>query len=77
MLHEFLHVVLESQAHVGQPWWFREGLALELTGDKPTDAQYTQALRRVKQLVTEHGLDRVLTFWRQGLAGNISSSASQ
>ena len=71
LLHEFLHVVLESQAHAGQPWWFREGLTLELTGDKPTDVRYTQALRRVKQLVTEHGLDRVLTFWRQGLAANI------
>ncbi len=68
LLHEFLHVVLESQAHAGQPWWFREGLTLELTGDKPADAKYTQALGRVKRLIREHGLDRVLTFWRQGLA---------
>ena len=70
LLHEFLHVVLESQAKAGQPWWFREGLTLELTGDKPTDAKYTDALRRVRQLVTQHGLDRVLTFWRQGLAAD-------
>ncbi len=67
LLHELLHVVLESQAHADQPWWFREGLTLELTGDQPTDAKYTQALRKVKSLISEHGLDRVLTFWRQGL----------
>ena len=73
LLHEFLHVVLESQAKAGQPWWFREGLALELTGDKPTDAKYTDALQRVRHLVTQHGLDRVLTFWRQGLAADIPS----
>lgn len=72
LLHELLHVVLESQARAGQPWWFREGLTLELTGDKPTDAKYTQALRRVKQLVSEHGLDRVLVFWRQGLAADVA-----
>ena len=73
LLHEFLHVVLESQAHAGQPWWFQEGLTLELTGDKPADAKYTQALARVKRLITEHGLDRVLTFWRQGLGTAIAS----
>jgi hypothetical protein len=72
LLHEFLHVVLESQAHAGHPWWFREGLTLELTGDKPTDSKYTQALIRVKRLITEHGLDRVLTFWRNGLSAAVA-----
>ncbi|MBY0505816.1 MAG: SpoIID/LytB domain-containing protein [Bryobacteraceae bacterium] len=72
LLHELLHVVLESQGQAGQPWWFREGLTLALSGDKPTDARYTQALQRVRQLVSEHGLDRVLTFWRQGLGTAIA-----
>ena len=72
LLHELLHVVLESQGQAGQPWWFREGLTLELTGDKPTDARYVQALHRVRRLVSEHGLDRVLTFWRQGLGAAVA-----
>jgi stage II sporulation protein D len=68
LLHELLHVVLESEAKPGHPWWFREGLTLQLTGDKPTDAKYAAALTRVKGMVSVYGLARVLTFWRQGLA---------
>jgi hypothetical protein len=67
LLHELLHVLLESEGKPNQPWWFREGLTMELTGDKPTDAKYSAALTRVKGMVSVYGLARVLTFWRQGL----------
>jgi hypothetical protein len=63
--------VLESGGHANQPWWFREGLALELTGDKPTDPKYSAALTRVKGMVTVYGLPRVLSFWRQGLGSAV------
>ena len=73
LLHELLHVVLESQAKPNQPWWFREGLTLQLTGDKPADAKYFAALTRVKGMITVYGLPRVLDFWRQGLGAAVPS----
>jgi len=36
--HEFVHVLLENHAAPQTPLWFREGLAMLMTGDVPTSA---------------------------------------
>jgi stage II sporulation protein D len=36
--HEFIHLLLETNAAPQTPLWFREGLAMLLAGDAPSDA---------------------------------------
>jgi stage II sporulation protein D len=67
LLHEMIHVVLEANTHRAHPWWFREGFALHLAGERPKDATYESALKRVDELVQRHGRDRVLAYWSEGL----------
>ena len=66
LLHEMVHVVLEGNTRVEHPWWFREGLALELAGDEPGSAEYRAARDRVRKLIAERGREGVLRLWREG-----------
>ena len=67
LLHEMLHMVLEASARRAQPWWFREGLAQHLAGDRHTNPDYAKARQRVDALVQRDGRERVLVYWRDGL----------
>lgn len=59
--HELLHALLESNTRVAQPMWFREGLVQALTEESSADAQ------KVKALLGEQGLAKVMQYWREGL----------
>lgn len=67
LLHEMLHVALESHSTAGQPWWFREGLALAIANERPTDPKYREAADRVNGLLARNGRDTVLGWWQRGL----------
>lgn len=59
--HELLHALLEANARVQHPMWFREGLVQALNGESSADAE------KVKALLKQQGLVKVLQFWREGL----------
>ncbi len=67
LLHEALHVAIESRARPGLPLWFREELAGYL--GRP------DARTRVGRLVAAHGLDAVLKWLTEGLPATIAASA--
>lgn len=67
LLHEMLHVVLEANRRRAQPWWFREGLAQFLAGDRHGTPDYVKARERVDALVARDGRERVMAYWRDGL----------
>jgi stage II sporulation protein D len=68
LLHECLHLVLESHAYPKHPWWFREGLALCLAGSRNEASEsYRAAREQVSRLIQEVGKEQTLVFWRQGL----------
>jgi hypothetical protein len=67
LLHEMLHVLLEANTRLAHPWWFREGLAQHLAGDRHGNAEYTKSRQRVEALVERDGRERVLAYWREGL----------
>jgi stage II sporulation protein D len=69
--HEMLHMVLESRAAPGHPWWFREGLVLFLNGEQPSEPSYDAAVRRVRTLVRDHGQSAVIGWWQRGLPRQI------
>ncbi len=70
LLHEMLHVAVESQANPHTPEWFREGLVLYLAGDPAParDQTYAADLARVRALVTRHGRATVMQWLRTGSA---------
>lgn len=64
LLHEMLHLLIESRAHPSLPAWFREGLALYLTnaqGPKRPDEA------RVRALLDRHGRRAVMDWLLRGL----------
>jgi stage II sporulation protein D len=61
LLHEMLHVVLESQAHTDTPEWFREGLARYFAGPDGTRER-----ARVRALIDRNGRERVMEWLRTG-----------
>ena len=75
LLHEMLHLLIESRAHHDLPLWFREGLALYLADtawDKlrnETEARqaYRTAHARVRALVDRHGRAAVMEWLVRGL----------
>ncbi|MCL4854768.1 MAG: SpoIID/LytB domain-containing protein [Bryobacteraceae bacterium] len=84
LLHESLHLLIESNAHPSLPEWFREGLALCLSdsdaalqqrGRAATKAEashraaHRQAKERVERLLQRFGRQRVLGWVRSGLPG--------
>jgi hypothetical protein len=59
--HELLHALLESNTRMQHPMWFREGLVEALNGESSVNAE------KVKALLREQGLVKVLQSWRVGL----------
>jgi SpoIID/LytB domain protein len=59
--HELLHALLETNTRVRHPMWFREGLVEALNGEGGADAE------KVKTLLREQGLSKVLHHWQTGL----------
>jgi stage II sporulation protein D len=79
LLHEMLHVAVESQANPKTPMWFREGLVLYLSGtpapvangsgpEQDLRRNYQSALARVRTLVEHHGRAAVMQWLRTGNA---------
>jgi stage II sporulation protein D len=77
LLHEMLHVAVESQAHPRTPMWFREGLVLFLAGtpvpavngggaEQDLRRSYQSALSRVRALVEHNGRTKVIEWLRSG-----------
>jgi stage II sporulation protein D len=75
LLHEMLHVAVESQANPKTPLWFREGLVLYLAGtplppangsgeEQELRRSYQSALARVRALVERNGRDQVMQWLR-------------
>jgi stage II sporulation protein D len=64
LLHEMLHLLIESRAHPSLPPWFREGLALYLT-----DAQGPRRREetRIRALVERHGRAALMDWLAHGL----------
>jgi stage II sporulation protein D len=60
LLHEMLHVAVESRAKPGLPEWFREGLVAYLVDPG--------APSRVRSLVDRYGRDAVISWLRTGNA---------
>lgn len=83
LLHEFLHLLVESRAHPSLPWWFREGLVLYLAeperpaaGDAATAGardrgSYEAARSRVKRLAEAHGRAQLAAWLTGGLPGGL------
>jgi stage II sporulation protein D len=79
LLHEMLHVAVESQAGPKTPQWFREGLVLYLAGtplppptgiaeEQAMRREYQAALARVRSLVDRNGRVTVMQWLRTGNA---------
>ena len=68
VLHEALHLVIESRAHPSLPAWFREGLVERLAEARGGDAA---ARARVGRLVREHGPATVLGWVTSGLPADV------
>ena len=77
--HELLHLLIESRARAGLPWWFREGLALSLAGGAPPDSKaYADARRRTDDCIARYGRGAVLGWVAAGLPPELkNASASQ
>ena len=77
LLHEMLHVAVESQASPKTPQWFREGLVLNLAGAPVSGAsgsgaeqqmrrEYESARARVRALIDRQGRATVMQWLRTG-----------
>jgi stage II sporulation protein D len=66
--HEMYHVLIESNSRAALPLWFREGLALSLSGGPAsTDAGYAEARTRVDANIGRYGKAVVLGWLSTGL----------
>jgi stage II sporulation protein D len=74
LLHEMLHVAMESHARAELPGWFREGVVLYLAGDRGADALYRDARSRVDRLVATHGRAAVLGWVASGFPRELANS---
>jgi len=84
LLHEMLHIEVESQANPRTPEWFREGLVLYLAGTAATAVteprpsgsgpeqamrrEYAADLARVRALIDRHGRATIMQWLRAGNA---------
>jgi stage II sporulation protein D len=59
LLHEFIHMLLESRAHTGLPLWFREGLVLHLITPEAAPVEGTVEDRDFRQARTQSEMARV------------------
>jgi stage II sporulation protein D len=66
LLHEMLHVVIDSHAHPQLPDWYSEGLALHLSATVAR-GEHAQALTRVRALANRYGRATLLGWVISGL----------
>jgi stage II sporulation protein D len=70
--HELYHVLIENNARVTLPLWFREGLALSLAGgSKSNDAGYAEARARVDGYMAHYGKAAVVGWLSTGLPDEV------
>jgi stage II sporulation protein D len=81
LLHEMLHLAVESQANRRTPQWFREGLVLCLAGtpaenrssgsgpEQQMRREYESARARVRALIDRYGRATVMQWLRTGYSG--------
>ena len=81
LLHEMLHLAVESQASPKTPQWFREGLVLCLAGtpagnrvsgsgpEQQMRREYESARARVRALIDRYGRAAVIEWLRTGYSG--------
>jgi stage II sporulation protein D len=70
--HEIYHVAIEGNARASLPLWFREGLALALTGGAQSgDASYAAARARVDGCIAHYGKAAVLGWLSTGLPDDV------
>lgn len=75
--HELLHVLVESRAAAGLPWWFREGIVEFLAGERhAANARYREALRAAGDLVRRYGEAVVLDWVSRGLPPEVRNSSA-
>jgi stage II sporulation protein D len=68
LLHEMLHVLIDSHAHPQLPDWYAEGLALYLSASTPPpNTTHAQAVTRVRALANRYGRAALLQWVRMGL----------
>ena len=68
LLHEMLHVLVESQAHPAAPLWLREGLVLCLAdGSGRMGREYDAYRARVQALIDREGREKVMQYLRSGM----------
>ena len=58
--HEIWHTVIEARVSSGFPDWFREGLAIRMSGVDPRSAERARARDRVGGLIARYGEKEVL-----------------
>lgn len=79
LLHELLHLVLESHAHPSAPDWLREGLAMHFASPGAANPAsgghrrfHEQSRARVRALIAQHGLAAVTGWLRNGLPAHLA-----
>jgi stage II sporulation protein D len=78
LLHEMLHLVVESKAHRTLPDWYREGLVLYLAQSGLSPSPEYEAFRsRIAGLAATHGRDVVLKWLISGLPAHAADQSGQ
>jgi stage II sporulation protein D len=55
--HEFLHMLVESNAKAGAPLWFREGFVVYLGGDPPAAGELTMSAETIDRVIASRHSD--------------------
>lgn len=55
--HEFLHMLVESNAKAGTPLWFREGFVVYLGGDPPAANELTMTAETIERTIASRHSD--------------------
>jgi stage II sporulation protein D len=75
LLHEMLHVLIDSHAHPALPGWYAEGLALYLSSTvPPRNTTHARAAARVRALANRYGRATLLEWVRAGLPAAVQST---
>ena len=75
LLHELLHVLIDSHAHPQLPDWYAEGLALYLSATvPPANTNHARDAARVKALANRYGRATLLEWVRAGLPAAAKST---
>jgi stage II sporulation protein D len=76
LVHEMLHVLIDSHAHAGLPSWYAEGLVLHLSATVPGSSdlhrQHAAAKARVHELANRYGRATLLRWVKSGVPQGVS-----